>query len=67
MSPGARRDPAGDQSKWNTPRSDALTGLWSGLDGMTSPMCFHHLWQASVAATANETLLGIKALRLKTA
>jgi len=36
-------------SKWNTSRSAALIGLWSGLDGMTSPMCLHHFWQISVA------------------
>lgn len=39
------------QSMWNTSRRSFATGLLSGLDGMISPMCFHHRWHASVCAT----------------
>ena len=38
------------QSKWNTSRNGALTGLWSGLDGMISTFCFHHFRHTSVEA-----------------
>jgi threonine dehydrogenase-like Zn-dependent dehydrogenase len=41
-----------DVSKESLAFSSALTGLLSGLDGITSRICFHQRWHTSVCATA---------------
>ena len=47
-----RPDPFPLQSWWKTMFRSRLTGLLSGLDGMTSPICFHQRWHTSVRAIA---------------